>query len=1301
MKRVSFYLLFLGVMIGFQAQASKLVYVKVVDKDMLMLYFKDGDAEFLDDASGANPYDHSVTASQNQIVYYGTTLNTTNATTNSNYSIKSSADANFGATGVQPTSIFRRSKICGMSQENWNTSTNDFDYDYAFEHSIFIQLPSSLKQGVEYTIDINSNTNTDKTTYTFTYDIYNTKSESIKVNLVGYSEDDAVKAADLYMWLGDGGQRDFSTYVGNKVYVYDVNSSTATEVGTVQFWKNEAAETTHGHHPIRSDVWNVDFTGFNTPGTYRLVVEGVGCSEDFEIKSDVYYEPFKVSTKGFYYMRIGADHMSMTPVPRRPVYIPDVSPADCKVYITTMHPFHAQWGSFSSGDPYDNEQDWAAYSTGRENPNAYGGHSDALDWDRYLGHSMSIYDMLLPYFLTNGAIGDDDLGIYESGNGVPDIIDEARDEVDLWLRVRDGKGYGNGLTNPTSSNVLYQTANTGIAAWCNALNAAMLSNAYMISGHTTLMQEYRDSALNAFNYANSLSTADQMLDEVERGGMRGRDFRVSAAAYLYNITGDTQWEDILASESIITSGTTSVHDGASSASYNQMYACAAYLFTSQVVNYPTLWNNMKSSIIAEAKSKEANYILSRPSRRSSDNTGGWFQTEMTIQRCIIGHAIADDGADKDLLMDAILLEADWTLGRNPLNMIQMTTATTNLANKRSVENAYTSGWNDGTPGVHPGHTPYMNPFDWGGTMVMGNPSKMFNQSYPTTNWPMAEQYINTRYVYAHCEFTPQQTMRCKQALYGYLYGLGPSCDKPNLGADVSICGVSSIDLDANISTTGRTFSWTKDGADIPTATSNTLTVTQAGIYKVTTNEGGCVKSDQINVLDVLPNVNLGSSFELCDPAEVTLDAVVTGAGITYSWEKDGDVISGADKKTYNVVEPGTYTAIIAASGCASNQGSVNVTSSLLSVTGGEICAPGPLTLVVNESGGVYEWYDDPIAGTLVNTGDSYTPTISANTTFYVEDVSGVSAMLGKTDVGTGASWALGSDAFLGTDKINNITVSQKVTLESVDVYVSNNGTDVTINIKQNGTNVHSATQTALSSGKQTIVLGFELAPGDYTIDADGTSSSLVFEASGAVYPYEYTDYISFTYNEGWQSDWYGLFYNWQISSGNPCARTPVSAIIDPLSPSCSSGITQTINLTAGWNLISINVSPSVKTIETLFAGVDVDMIKNSDSFWKSGQVSEFNSLTAIAPGYGYLVKMNKPDVLTISGVPIETPNLGVSNTGWQLIGCPYQTATPLSNDFNSTNSTTIKNFEGFWEPEGSLNSITDLIPGKGYYLLGK
>ena len=91
-----------------------------------------------------------------------------------------------------------------------------------------------------------------------------------------------------------------------------------------------------------------------------------------------------------------------------------------RVYLTTMHPFHPDWETFADGDKWDQPDAWKAYlkSGSPLNPDAWGGHSDAADWDRHLGHVINIYDILLPYLASNGAIDDDNLGITESRNGI-------------------------------------------------------------------------------------------------------------------------------------------------------------------------------------------------------------------------------------------------------------------------------------------------------------------------------------------------------------------------------------------------------------------------------------------------------------------------------------------------------------------------------------------------------------------------------------------------------------------------------------------------------------------------------------------------------------------------------------------------------------------------------------------------------------------------------------------------------------------------------------------------------------------
>jgi hypothetical protein len=144
--------------------------------------------------------------------------------------------------------------------------------------------------------------------------------------------------------------------------------------------------------------------------------------------------------------------------------------------------------------------------------------------------------------------------------------------------------------------------------------------------------------------------------------------------------------------------------------------------------------------------------------------------------------------------------------------------------------------------------------------------------------------------------------------------------------------------------------------------------------------------------------------------------------------------------------------------------------------------------------------------------------------------------------------------------------------------------------------------------------------------------------------------------------------------------------------------TQTITLQNGWNLISINVHPTDGTIDKLFTGLDVASVKDVNGFWKKGQAAAFNSLKTITPGKGYLVNMNVAGNLTVSGTPLIINNLPLtSNNGWSLIGCPFTTSTPIAGVFGSTFSV-VKNFDGFWMPAGTANSIENIEPGKAYFV---
>jgi len=374
--------------------------------------------------------------------------------------------------------------------------------------------------------------------------------------------------------------------------------------------------------------------------------------------------------------------------------------------------------------------------------------------------------MLLPYVLTRGALGDDDAGIAESGNGIPDIIDEARYEVDFWLRLRDGTGYGHGLTNPNGNNEIFQAGPTALSAWANAANAAMLADAFRLAGKPDLAKQYEAAAVEAYDVANGSS--DPMLDRTMDAGFvtfRGRDLKMMAAAFLYNVTGDQSYEAVVEAESVCARPDSEIQNDNGS----QLWATAAYLMTPQTVHFQTLWDNMKASVISQAKSKETSWMDTRPSRRSTDEGAGYFRTIQNVHHTLIAHAVTTEAAERDLFRKALALEADWGLGRNPLNWIEMGTATTPLAARRSVQQMYTQIKGDGIPGVPPGQTPYCNLDDWSSGMTMGRPSALYENGYPAdfpNTWPIGEGCFETPWVWAHTEFTPQQTMRGKSVHRG-------------------------------------------------------------------------------------------------------------------------------------------------------------------------------------------------------------------------------------------------------------------------------------------------------------------------------------------------------------------------------------------------------------------------------------------------------------------------------------------------------------------------------------------------------
>ena len=747
--------------------ATRLIGVKTIDKDYIMVHFRDGEVRYRDDATGPSAYlGHTFVEGDDTLFVFGQRLDPEVAGNAANWIISSKDDKGFGSRSA--VAAWRKSKPMNTD----NTLTSELD------HWIFLQLPKSMKQGSTYTVSIPEAIGSDKTEAEVTFDIWSSVSEAVHVNIIGYSPEEETKAADLYMWLGDGGQRDYTSFEGKKVWLYNTATGKKQNSGKVTFWMSatESDKEANRKNMTGSDVWNIDFKDAE-PGRYRLVVEDVGCSMDFDISNNVYFQPYHYSVRGYYYMRLGEPiDPRITPVPRQPQFIPGENPKGLVIYKTDLHPWHPDWRKLR-GDVWDEphfkmpQQSafWAHRLPGNPvNEIVRGGHSDAMDWDRHLAHVSNIYDLLLPYILTDGRLSEDNLSIRESGNGIPDLLDEARNEVDFFLSIRDGEAYSQGVTNPSADwTVMYQAGCTTMAAWANAANCAMLGEAFRIHGDEELCRYYTAEAIKAFRFAEKQAVSQ--LDDWQNIGtssMRGRDFKQMAAAFIYNLTGDTQWEDIMVAESVAKDGVAPLFSKERRNNYYQIWGAAAYLACPQERHYPEYYDNLVKSVNKQADENNVFHMTTRPSRRTA-NDPRW-QTSENLQMVLLAHYVADTDQRREQLEHAMYIEAGWGLGRNPSNTVEMTGL-----GERHIIDCYTTGRNDGVPGSHPGQTPFNGTETWSPGNG-GDARIILNRCYPdwyTGGWPHQESFFNIRYMWVNGEFTPRETMRGKMALLAYLYGI--------------------------------------------------------------------------------------------------------------------------------------------------------------------------------------------------------------------------------------------------------------------------------------------------------------------------------------------------------------------------------------------------------------------------------------------------------------------------------------------------------------------------------------------------
>ena len=263
---------------------------------------------------------------------------------------------------------------------------------------------------------------------------------------------------------------------------------------------------------------------------------------------------------------------------------------------------------------------------------------------------------------------------------------------------------------------------------------------------------------------------------------------------------------------------------------------------------------------------------------------------------------------------------------------------------------------------------------------------------------------------------------------------------------------------------------------------------------------------------------------------------------SYLWAFGDGTTSTETAPTHTYAENGTYTITLTASNAngsstATQQIEVEIPE-VTSVTNANGCGNATLTLSA-QGNGTLHWFDAQTGGTELGTGNSYTNAFAETTTVYVESQIGTEETynVGIADNSSATAYTQSQTRGL------TFTVSQALTLVSVDVYCSQNNQSKTITITNSSNQtVHTSTHT-LASGLNTLTLNAELEPGTYNIYTNGRYTY----RQTTSFPYTVDNVISITgqYNYTYGTQYYYTFYNWVVKTGSTCTseRTPVTATI--------------------------------------------------------------------------------------------------------------------------------------------------------------
>ncbi|HYG22396.1 MAG TPA: glycoside hydrolase family 9 protein [Verrucomicrobiae bacterium] len=453
-------------------------------------------------------------------------------------------------------------------------------------------------------------------------------------------------------------------------------------------------------------VYEADFGSFSTPGEYRLAVPGMGASLPFRISEGFGMLLARTYALGMFHQRSGFD-VSM-PFTRFTHAADHTAPA--AVATNASGPFTFTWNTiadYASFTNFDNPPQLAPRLTSPAaqlypfvNPgpvDVSGGHFEAANYSKPGWNSAQlIHIMMFAVDALPGVASLDNLGIPESGDGISDVLQEAKWEADFLVKMQDADGGFYYMIHPQEREYEFDVLpehgdpqvvwpkNTATTAAAVAALVQCASSPRFKAAYPQASSNYFLSAQRGWRFlTNALAVhgeegAYQRIMHFD-DAFTDRDDLAWAACELFLATGDPDYHTILKARFPDPLDPSTMRWGwwkmyAAYGNAVRSYAAAVRSGRLQTHQIDLAYHAKCIEAIADCAednlrwSHEHAYGSSFPEINKTIRKAGWYYSTEQAFDIVVAHEFAPQSD----YLDAILLNINFETGCNPVNVSYLT-----------------------------------------------------------------------------------------------------------------------------------------------------------------------------------------------------------------------------------------------------------------------------------------------------------------------------------------------------------------------------------------------------------------------------------------------------------------------------------------------------------------------------------------------------------------------------------------------------------------------------------------------------